>query len=60
MTMCDAMTAAVNLAVRKGMGVYLMRDVSKGSGCFTASLFCDHCPAAVVGVVQPDGSFYGV
>lgn len=57
MTLCDAMTAAVALAARKRMGVYLMRNTA-GEG-FCASLFCDHCPSAVVGIVQPDGSYYG-
>ena len=58
MSMSEAFASALALASRKGMGVYLMRD-TRGHG-FCACLFCDHCPSAVVGVVQPDGSFFGV
>ena len=57
MTMCEAVGAALKLAAQKRMGVYVMRDTSKGEG-FVVSLFCDHCPAAVVGIVQPDGSYF--
>jgi hypothetical protein len=56
-TLCDAVGAAQDLAQRKHMGVYVMRDVRAGSG-FRAELFCDHCPSAVVGIVQPDGSYF--
>lgn len=58
MTLCDAIASALDLAARKGMGVYLMQKVS-GTG-YEACLFCDHCPSAVVGVVMPDGSYFGV
>jgi hypothetical protein len=56
-TMGAAVMVAMQLAARKRMGVYVMRNVATGSG-FVASLFCDHCPSAVVGVVLPDGSFH--
>lgn len=55
-TLATAVTVAMQLAARKRMGVYVMRDVRSGTG-FVASLFCDHCPSAVVGVVLPDGSY---
>jgi hypothetical protein len=57
MSLCEAVTQAIDLAARKMMGVYVMRCVY-GAG-FVASLFCDHCPSAVVGIVQPDGSYFG-
>ncbi len=59
MTMCEAMSRAIVLAASKGFGVYVMRDTAKATG-FVASVWCDHCPSAVVGVVMPDGSFFGI
>lgn len=56
-TMGAAVMAAMQLAARKGMGIYVMRNVASGVG-YVASLFCDHCPSAVIGVVLPDGSFH--
>ncbi len=56
-TMGVAVMNAMRLAAAKRMGVYVMRDVARGSG-FVASLFCDHCPSAVLGVCLPDGSFH--
>jgi hypothetical protein len=58
MSLCAAMSEAISLASRKGMGVYVMRDVASTEG-YCASLFCDHCPSAVVGVVLPDGTYHG-
>jgi hypothetical protein len=57
LTLVGAVDAALKLAARKGMGVYVMRDVRSETG-FVASMFCDHCPAAVVGVCLPDGSYF--
>lgn len=59
LTLCAAVSAALALSARKNMGVYVMRDIAQTGG-FVASLFCDHCPAAVVGVVLPDGSYFSV
>ncbi len=59
MTILDATVAAVALASAKRMGVYVMVDVARGSG-YVASLWCDHCPSAVVGVVTADGSFHAL
>jgi hypothetical protein len=52
-----AVVVAMKLAAAKRMGIYIMRNVASGSG-YVASLFCDHCPSAVVGIVLPDGSFH--
>lgn len=56
-TIGDAVMSAMAMARAKGMGICVMRDVRAGSG-YVASVFCDHCPSAVVGVVLPDGSFH--
>lgn len=58
MTLCEAMSRAIKLATVKGFGCYVMRKV--GGDGYEACLFCDHCPSAVVGVVMPDGSYYGL
>ena len=57
-TVGGAVKLALDLAVKKRMGVYVMKDNEYGG--FKAATFCDDDPNAVLGVAQPDGSFHGV
>lgn len=54
-TVGGAVKLALDLAVKKRMGIYVMRD--KEFGGFKACTFCDEDPKSVVGVASPDGSF---